>query len=107
MPRSCVDDDQRPDGQRVVAGGDGHQLVAVGDGADVFQRPRVDEVLLEDGVGPGAVGPHDPQRLDERPAALVVLPAGVADQAVVQAVRQVVAVLVDAQPADAAAVAPA
>ncbi len=61
-------------------------------------------MLLEDGVGPGAVGADGPDGLDEGPTALVVLPARVGDGAVVQRVRQVIAVLANAQAADAAAV---
>ena len=106
MPTEVSIDHQGTDRQRVMPGGDRDQLVAVGDRAHFLQRPRIDEMLLEDGVRAGAVGPDDPQRLDEGPAALVVFPARVADQAVVQAVRQVVAVLVDAQAADVAAVGP-
>ena len=99
-----IDDHQRPHRQRVMAGGNGDQLRTVGNRACVFQRPGIDKMLLEDRVGARAVRPHGPDRLDVGPTAFVIFPARVGDQAVVQRVGQVVAVLAHAQSADPASV---
>jgi len=101
-----VDEDDRAGGQGVVARGHAHQPRAPRDRAAFLHGPRVVEVLLEQGVGAGAVGPDGPQRLDVGPAPLLVFPAGVADRAVVEGVGQVVAVLGDAHAADIAPVGP-
>ena len=63
-------------------------------------------MLFEDRVRTRAVRPHCPNRLDVGPAALVVFPPRVGDQSIVERVRQIVAVLVDAQPSDLAAIGP-
>ena len=104
--RGGIHDHERSDRQRVVAGGDRDEFCAAGDRTCVFERPGIDEVLLEDGIGARAIRPHRPDRLNVGPAALVVLPTRVSDESVVQRVGQVIAVLVHAEPADPAAVRP-
>jgi len=88
-----LDDEQRADRQGVMPRGDADVAEAVRDRADLLNGPRVVEVLLEHGIGGGPIGPDDPQGLDLRPVPLLVLPAGVAEEAVVEHVGQVVAIL--------------
>ena len=99
-----VHDHERPGRQRVVAGSDADELLAAGDGADVFEGPGIDEVLLKDGIRASAIGPDAPDGLDEGPTALVILPAEIADRAIIQSMGEVIAILVRAQAADTGAV---
>src|ERR1039458_201501 len=103
-PERGVHDDHRPGRQGVMPGGDADKLLAAGDGAGVLEGPGIDKVLLEESIRASAVGPDGPDGLDEGPTALVIFPAEIAHRAVVQSVRQVIAVLVRAEAADAGAV---
>ena len=92
LPR--IDEHHGAVGERVVACGDGHELRAVGHRACVAQGAGGAHVVLEERVAHRAVGANGPQGVDLHEVPLLVLPVGVGDAAVGQAVGVAVDVLV-------------